>query len=122
VRLNGPRDVAEFAVASPEAHRAFVRQLFQHVVKQPADAFGPAVLEELRASFEQSNFNVQSLLVEIAEVSALRGANAPTAQARAADSDVVSNSGSRAMAGLPGRVSAPAENTAGQAGHGTKKD
>jgi hypothetical protein len=73
VRLTGPRSVAEFAVSSPEAHRAFVRQLFHHVVKQPTEAFGPNVLEDLRKSFESSNFNVQSLLVEIAKVSAMRG-------------------------------------------------
>ena len=72
VRLTGPRDVAEFAAASPEAHRAFVRQLFQHVVKQPPDAFGPTTLEDLRTSFANANFNVQTLLVEIARVSAMR--------------------------------------------------
>jgi hypothetical protein len=86
VRLTGPRDVAEFAAASPEAHRAFVRQLFQHVVKQPPEAFGPAVLEDLRTSFANANFNVQSLLVEIARVSALRaGTKLPATQAQATD-------------------------------------
>jgi mono/diheme cytochrome c family protein len=86
VRLTGPRDVAEFAASSPEAHRSFVRHLFQHVVKQPPEAFGPSVLENLRTSFANANFNVQSLLVEIARVSALRGAtNLPAADRRATE-------------------------------------
>jgi hypothetical protein len=72
VRLAGPRDVAQFAAASPEAHRAFVRQLFQHAVKQPPEAYGAEVLERLRQSFAESGFDVRKLLVEIAEVSSLR--------------------------------------------------
>lgn len=84
VRFTGPRDVAEFAAASPEAHRAFIRQLFHHIVKQPPEAFGPSVLEDLRTSFTHANFNVQSLLAEIVNVSALRdSAESPAAQARA---------------------------------------
>jgi hypothetical protein len=71
VRLSGPRDVARLAAESPEAHRAFVRQLFQHAVKQPPEAYGVDVLERLRESFEDADFDVKKLMVEIAEVSAL---------------------------------------------------
>jgi hypothetical protein len=73
VRLTGPRDVAEHAAASPEAHRAFVGQLFAHLVKQPPEAYGPQTLDRLRTAFTKSDFNIQSTLVEIATMSALHG-------------------------------------------------
>jgi hypothetical protein len=81
IRLAGPRDVAEHAAASPDAHRAFVRQLFNHVAKQPVDAYGAGTLEGLRKSFADSNFNIQTLLVEIAKVSALHGGQTQAAAA-----------------------------------------
>jgi len=71
IRLKGARDVAEYAVKSVEAHRGFVRQMFQHLVKQPVQAYGPDRLEKLRASFEKSDFNIRKLVAEIVAVSAL---------------------------------------------------
>jgi hypothetical protein len=76
IRLTGPRDVAEYAVASPEAHAAFIRQLFHYIVKQPEAAYGADTLDKLRSSFVASEFNVQKLVVEIATASALHGADA----------------------------------------------
>jgi len=78
VRLRGARDIAEFAVKSEHAHNAFVEQLFAQVVKQPMLAYGPDVLNQLRASFVQSGYNIQKLLVDIATVSALHGTTKPT--------------------------------------------
>jgi hypothetical protein len=40
------------------------------MVKQPAGAFGPLVLDELTAKFVQSGYNIKELLVEIAVVAA----------------------------------------------------
>lgn len=74
VKLSGPRDVAEFAVRNEDAHRAFVTQLFQQVVKQPAIAYGRDMTEQLRQSFVASGFNIQKLLVDIVSVTALHGA------------------------------------------------
>jgi hypothetical protein len=74
VHLTGPRDVAEFAAKSPDAPRGFIQQVFHHTVKQPAAAYGPATLEDLRRSFAGSNFNIQKLVVEIAKISALHKA------------------------------------------------
>ena len=37
VRTRGARDVAEFAVKSDSARRAFIRHLFHHMVKQPIE-------------------------------------------------------------------------------------
>lgn len=71
VRLRGPRDVAEFAAENADAHRGFVQQVFHHTVKQPAAAYGPGTLDDLRRSFAKSDFNIQKLVVEIARISAL---------------------------------------------------
>ena len=72
VRLAGARDVAEFAIGSEAAHDAFIQELFHHVAKQPSEAYGPDTLDHLHASFLQSNFNMQHLLIEIATLTALQ--------------------------------------------------
>jgi hypothetical protein len=71
IRLTGPRDVARYAADSPVAQTAFVEHLFHQVVKQPAFAYGPQTLSQLRGSFAGSEFNIRELLVEIATVAAL---------------------------------------------------
>lgn len=71
IRLTGPRDVAEYAVRSKEAQAAFIQQLFHHIVKQPAAAYGPHTLERLRRSFAKSDYNIQQLILEIVKTSAL---------------------------------------------------
>ncbi len=58
--------------ATRARHRAFVRQLFHHTVKQTAAAFGHQTLDKLRAHFAANGFNIQKLLVEIALVAAMR--------------------------------------------------
>jgi mono/diheme cytochrome c family protein len=70
ITISGPKDIANYAVESNSAHRAFVRQLFNHTVKQPAPAFGEGTLETLRSQFAASGFNIQKLLTEIAVTSA----------------------------------------------------
>lgn len=70
VKISGPRDVAAYALGSESAHRAFVRQLFHHIVKQPVPAFGENTLEALRTDFTAKGFNIQNLLGEIAVTSA----------------------------------------------------
>jgi hypothetical protein len=80
VRLAGPADVANFALKSDPAQDAFIQQLFHHVVRQPMEAYGPGVLAELRRKFVGSDFNLRSLLVEIATVAACDGRASPTSQ------------------------------------------
>jgi hypothetical protein len=80
IRLTGPRDVAKYAVSSPEAHTAFIRQLFNYIVKQPEAAYGADTLDNLRRSFVASEFNIQKLIVEIAQVSALHGVKPPAGE------------------------------------------
>ena len=73
VRLTGPKDLANYAVVSESAHRAFVRQLFNHTVKQPAAAFGDRTLETLREHFAANGINIQKLISEIAVTAATHG-------------------------------------------------
>lgn len=83
VRLKGARDVADYAVGSEEAHRGFARQLFQHLAKQPAPAFGAETLNHLRDSFEAADFNIQKLVVEIVMLTALHDVKNPGAAEKA---------------------------------------
>lgn len=78
VKLTGPRDVANYAVASESSHRAFVRHLFHHAVKQPVPAFGGDTLDKLRVSFSSNGFHIQKLLAEIAVTAALAEPQAPS--------------------------------------------
>jgi hypothetical protein len=73
VRLASARDVADFALANARANEAFIEQLFHHLVKQPAAAYGPDTLASLRDSFIASRYNIQNLVVDIASLAALRG-------------------------------------------------
>jgi hypothetical protein len=68
--FRGARELAEFLAASEDTHTAFVNRAFQHLVKQPAAAYGVERLEELTATFRASDFHVRKLLVEIAVLSA----------------------------------------------------
>ena len=77
VRLNGARDIAEFAATSEHAQNAFVEQLFHQVVKQPLLAYGPGVQARLRDSFIASGYNIQKLLVDISTLAALHGLDKP---------------------------------------------
>jgi len=70
VEVASARDVAEFAVASPSAHRAFVVQLFQHLVKQAPAAYGWDAIDQWTDRFAKDDFNIQDLLVDIAVLSA----------------------------------------------------
>jgi hypothetical protein len=76
IRLKGAREVAEYAASSVEAHRGFVRQMFQHLVKQPVAAYGADRLDRLRESFAKSDFNIQKLAAEIVTVSAMHPSDA----------------------------------------------
>jgi hypothetical protein len=66
IRITGARDVANYAASSAEAQRAFVKQLFQHMVKQAPDAYGPKTLERLAQHFVLSEFHIRKLMQEIA--------------------------------------------------------
>jgi cytochrome c551/c552 len=70
LELSGPEDLARLAIESPEAHRAFIRQLFNHLVQQPVAAFGTETMDQLHTHFVRNDFNIQKLIVEIVTLSA----------------------------------------------------
>lgn len=71
IRLTGPRDIVNYVADNPAGHRAFIRHLFNHLIKQPFPAYGPSVIDNLQQHFAASGCNVQKLLIEIALVDAL---------------------------------------------------
>lgn len=71
VQFDGPKDLAAYLAASPESHAAFVQQMFHHLVKQPLNAFGGDELATLTKSFEQHDFNIRKLMVDVMASSAL---------------------------------------------------
>ncbi|MBP7949540.1 MAG: DUF1592 domain-containing protein [Verrucomicrobiales bacterium] len=81
VKLRGPRDLALHAAENRTARRGFVRQLFQHLVKQPPSVCGPETLERLEESFSASNCNLQKLIVDITVAAVLGKVPAPATSA-----------------------------------------
>lgn len=73
ITLQSARDIAEFAVATPSAHRTFVEKLFHHLVKQPVRAYGEDEMEKLRSSFEKSGLQIPELIKQIALTTAPHG-------------------------------------------------
>jgi hypothetical protein len=71
LEVGSARDIASFAVANEAAHRAFVTQLFYHLIKQPPAAYGPETPESLRLEFCNDNYHIQHLMVRIATLAAL---------------------------------------------------
>jgi hypothetical protein len=71
LQLAGARDIANFAAGDQAAHRAFVTQLFNHLVKQNPDAYGADVIEQLRSGFAADDFNMQNLVMRIATLTSL---------------------------------------------------
>lgn len=72
VDLPGVRALAEYLATSDEAHSALVQQLFQYLVKQPPQAYGPEMLPTLRTSLAEHDFNLRELMVEIMVATALQ--------------------------------------------------
>lgn len=70
IQFVGARELADFVSQSEDAQRAFVSRAFLHLVKQPPAAFGAETLGNLLNHFRDSNYNIKSLLVEIAVVAA----------------------------------------------------
>jgi hypothetical protein len=68
--FSGPRELAEFLAGSDEAQDAFVRQVFQQLVKQPVRAYGLDRPKQLDEIFAKSGCNIRSLVVEIAAIAA----------------------------------------------------
>jgi hypothetical protein len=81
--FSGARGLARYLAGSEEAHEAFVEQLFEHLVKQPVQAFGPRTLSDLTQEFEANQFNIRKQMVAIMAASALKGQEARPSPAAA---------------------------------------
>lgn len=71
VEFDGVPDLAAFLADSEESQAAFVRQLFQYLVKQPIRAYGPDRWKQLQKTFAEDDFNIHKLAAQIAIISAL---------------------------------------------------
>jgi hypothetical protein len=65
VKMNGARELATFLADSPEAHAAFVEQMFHHLVQQPIRAYGKDALDELSRAFRDNKFHVRRLAIDV---------------------------------------------------------
>ena len=71
VKITGASDLAKLAVESPGAHRAFIKHLFHHLVQQPVNSYGFSRMDELHDTFVANNYNIKSLILEIANATRL---------------------------------------------------
>lgn len=72
VKFRGAPELAAYLVNSRDAQTAFTEHLFQHLTKQPAQAFGTETLEVLRDRFVKQNYNIRKLMAEIVTESIVR--------------------------------------------------
>lgn len=73
VQVKNARDIAQYAVGTPAASQAFVRQLFRYVTKQTPLAYGLDTTERLSQDFVADEYNIQDLIVRIAVTFAQQG-------------------------------------------------
>lgn len=79
VQIQSARDIANLALGHESAERAFVTQLFHHLIHQPPAAYGLDTAEELGDQFRAKDFDIQNLIATIAVISAGHGIQASNA-------------------------------------------
>ncbi len=82
VKVNGARELAEYLLASENAHNAFCQQLFHHLVGQSMEAYGEDTAAHIRKFFVDNEFSMRLLACEIMAVSASIGRDSTTFQNR----------------------------------------
>jgi len=73
ISLASPQDVANFVIGSDAAQKAFIRNLFHHLVKQPIGAFRSDGLAVLTQKFQADGYNIRNAIIEAATIAAMRG-------------------------------------------------
>jgi hypothetical protein len=73
VKIQSARDIASLALSHESAERAFVSQLFLHLIHQTPAAYGLDTTEELGEQFRAKDFDIQNLIATIATISAGHG-------------------------------------------------
>lgn len=74
-------DMARFIRESPEAHDAFVEQVFHHLAGQPVRAYGVGRPQELRRKFGEGGCSLKKLCAEIAIIT-LPSGGTPVAEGK----------------------------------------
>jgi hypothetical protein len=80
VKFSGPADLANYLANSDEAHAAFTEKLFHHMVKQPALAYRPTLISELKTSFVKNQFSIKRLMAETVVQTSLATERKPAVQ------------------------------------------
>ena len=70
IRFDGPESLAKFVATDAGAQKSFLRHLFQHLVKQPVEAYGRDTLDRIHVKFVADNYNMKKAMIEIARVAA----------------------------------------------------
>ncbi len=83
VDFTGVPELARYLAESPEAHQAFTDRLFQHLVKQPLQAFGQDRRLQFARDFEANDCNIRRLIVEMVVESTLEVRERPVVTAAA---------------------------------------
>ncbi|WP_459555067.1 DUF1588 domain-containing protein [Lacunimicrobium album] len=65
VAFKNARDLAQYIAQSPDAHGAFIDHLFHHTAKQPINSYGNDLREKLVLQFENDNFHIRRLWLEM---------------------------------------------------------
>ncbi len=65
VKFSGASELAKYLAESEDAQGAFVEKLFHSLVKQPILAYGPTAKTELEKSFENNQYSIKKLMVQI---------------------------------------------------------
>jgi len=73
IEFHGPADLAKFLATDERAQKNFIRRLFQHLVKQPVEAFGQDRLDLLHEHFVENEFSIRELIVQIVFDAATHG-------------------------------------------------
>lgn len=71
IEFNNARELAESLASSSQTYRSFVQEIFVHLVKQPIQAYGPNLWDELTSSFCQLEYDIRELVVQVATVAAM---------------------------------------------------
>jgi len=73
INLNGSRSLAEFIANDSKSQKAFIKSMFEYMIKQPIQAYGQKTMEYLFNGFRESGYNCRELLVDIICISSIQG-------------------------------------------------
>ncbi|MEL7499469.1 MAG: DUF1588 domain-containing protein [Planctomycetota bacterium] len=68
LKLNGPKDLANYLANDPAAQKNFIRQLFRFYTKNDIAAYGDQLLSQLHQRFVARDCRIRELLIDIAMI------------------------------------------------------